>query len=263
MLGRVTCAPSVTTQSESLEGASTKGGPIEPMLEIWASPGDLPVVPDSSQRAVDLAGSHRFAPLGGALEGAAGAAEGEAPCCLASTPSIFRVSEFRHPLWRSRSRCDLSSSSFETPMSSMISFISSVQPLTMLASQVTDWSMESVLTGLSEILFVRIAGQKPRWHLCTIRHPIARSAPVPTLVMSAPRAMSFSESSGVLTRPAAMTVKSSRSPSRLRIESTEATASSMGTPTLFFTTEGAAPVPAPAPSMIMPAAPILATPEAM
>ena len=31
----------------------------------------------------------------------------------------------------------------------------------MLASHVTDWSKESVLTGLSEILFVRIAGQKP------------------------------------------------------------------------------------------------------
>ena len=60
-----------------------------------------------------------------------------------------------------------------------------------------------------------------------------------------------------------MTVKSSRRPSFLSIASTDATASSMGTPTLFFTIDGAAPVPAPAPSMIIPAAPILATPEAM
>ena len=192
------------------------------MLEIWASPGDLPVVPANSQSAVDLVGSHRFAPRGGALEGTTGAAEGEEPpCCFASTPRIFRVSEFSDPLWKSRSRRDLSSSSFEIPICSIISFISSVQPLTMLASQVTDWSIESVRTGLSEILLVSIAGQKPRWHLCTIRHPIARSAPVPTLVMSAPSAMSFSESSGVLTRPAAIIVKSSRSPSRLSIESTD------------------------------------------
>ena len=81
--------------------------------------------------------------------------------------------------------------------------------------------------------------------------------------MSAPSAMSFSESSGVLTLPAAMTVNPSRSPSRLRMVSTEEIASSIGIPTLFLTTDGAAPVPAPAPSMMMPAAPILATPDAI
>src|ERR1700688_551739 len=107
MLGRVTCAPSVTTQSESLDGASMNGGPIEPMLEICASPGDLPVVPASSQSAVDRAGSHRFIPRGGALEGATGAAEVALPP-LSSTPSIWRVSELREPLWKSRSRRDLS-----------------------------------------------------------------------------------------------------------------------------------------------------------
>ena len=96
MLGRVTCAPSVTTQSESLDGASMNGGPIEPMLEIWASPGDLPVVPASSQSAVDLAGSHRFTPLGGALEGATRAAEGEEPCCFVSTtPNSWRRSALK------------------------------------------------------------------------------------------------------------------------------------------------------------------------
>ena len=58
----MTWAPSVTTQSESLEGVSMKGGPIEPMLEICASPGDLPVVPASSQSAVDLAGSQGSPP---------------------------------------------------------------------------------------------------------------------------------------------------------------------------------------------------------
>ena len=54
-----------------------KGGPMEPMLEIWASPGDLPVVPASSQSAVNLVGSHRFNPFGGALDGATGPEDNE------------------------------------------------------------------------------------------------------------------------------------------------------------------------------------------
>src|SRR4029077_4849460 len=107
MLGRVTCAPSVTTQSDSLDGASTKGGPMEPMLEIWASPGDLPVVPASSQSALDLPKSQRVATRGGALEGTEGVPEGAvSPRCFASTPSIWRVSELREPLWKRRSRRD-------------------------------------------------------------------------------------------------------------------------------------------------------------
>src|ERR1700730_17491590 len=101
MLVRVTWAPSVTTQSASLEGVSMKGGPIEPMLEICASPGDLPVVPANSQSAVDLDASHRFVSFGGDLDGTRG---GEAaPFPFASIPRISRVSWLRAPLWKRNS----------------------------------------------------------------------------------------------------------------------------------------------------------------
>src|SRR5271154_7215995 len=50
MLGRVTCAPSETSQSERRTGSSMKGGLFVPMLEISDSAGNLPVVPAISLR---------------------------------------------------------------------------------------------------------------------------------------------------------------------------------------------------------------------
>lgn len=71
---------------------------MEPMLEICASPGDLPVVPASSQSAVDLVASHRLASFGGVLGACEPWVDVEAEPSILSTPSMSRVSWLSVPL---------------------------------------------------------------------------------------------------------------------------------------------------------------------
>src|SRR2546425_2540844 len=153
MLGLVTCAPSVTNQSEILTGDSTNGAPTEPMLEICGSPGNFPVTPAISQSLPDLGSPQRVLSIGGLV----GKAE-EVDLPEPPRPRISRVSTCSPPPWIRRSRLDLSSRTLESPIAARICFISSVQPRTRFVAQMTDCPRDSVLAGLSEILFVSMAG---------------------------------------------------------------------------------------------------------
>ena len=63
-------------------------------------------------------------------------------------------------------------------------------------------SRERTFVGSSTSLFVRSAGQKPIWHLCTIKQPKPTNVAVPVLTQSAPRANNLAVSSALLTAPA-------------------------------------------------------------